>query len=308
MMTAVSPAAGLLPAHETHQIALRPNNRLIAHSDRLGWRDLYGSLAAEAPWSAPLRPVEHPCLVYCLHRSATIRRRIDGEGRAETALLGPGQFSIIPAQVGSRWEIRGHPHILLLYLRRAMVERIAQQDFNLDCGRVDLIPRLAAYDPLLEQLALAAIECMRSDDPARGASYADSLARMIATHLLARHSSHAGRPDARHGGIGRDRMQRVRDYIETSLEGDLGLDTLAAQAGVSVRYFARVFRRHFGEPPHRYVMKRRIERARRLLRSTDLPVVEIALTTGFSSQSHLTAAFRTSVGVGPARYRRDADC
>jgi AraC family transcriptional regulator len=306
-MTVSSPAAGLLPAHETHQIALRSNNRLIAHSDRLGWRDLYGSLAAEAPWSAPLQPVEHPCLVYCLHQSATIRRRIDGEGRAETAVLGPGRFSIIPAQVGSRWEIGGHPHILLLYLRRAMVERIAQEDFNLDCGRVDFIPRLAAYDPLLEQLALAAIDCMRSDDPACGAPYADSLARMIAAHLLAHHSAYAGRSDTRPGGgIGHGRMQRVRDYIEASLDNELDLDTLAAQAGISVRYFARVFRRHFGDPPHRYVLKRRIERARRLLRSTDLPVVEIALTTGFSSQSHLTAAFKKSVGVGPARYRRDA--
>lgn len=305
MMTVSSPVAGLLPAHETHQIALRPHNRLIAHSDQLGWRNLYGSLAAEAPWSAPLQAVEHPCLVYCLHQSATIWRKIDGEGRAQTAVLGPGQFSIIPARVGSHWEIRGHPHILLLYLRRAMIERIAQQDFNVDGGRIDFIPRLAAYDPLLEQLALAVIECMRSQDPVRGAPYADRLAQMIAAHLLARHCSHGGRPDPGAGHIGQNRLERVRDYIEASLDGELDLDTLADQAGVSVRYFTRLFRRHFGEPPHRYVLRRRIERAKRLLRTTDLPVAEIALTTGFSSQSHMTAAFKKFVGLGPARYRRD---
>ncbi|HEX4277414.1 MAG TPA: helix-turn-helix transcriptional regulator, partial [Bryobacteraceae bacterium] len=59
-----------------------------------------------------------------------------------------------------------------------------------------------------------------------------------------------------------------------------------------------------GQSPHQYVLTRRIERARELLRNTDLPVVDVALAAGFSSQSHLAHWFLRQVGISPAAYRR----
>lgn len=298
-----------LPIAETHRIAFKPGNRLIAHSEGRGWRNIYGSFASETPWTGILAPVAHHCLVYCVREKATIRRAIDGAARAETAVLGPRQLTIIPANVASRWEVDGRPDILLLYLRRSMMDRIVEEAFGADAAKAEIIPRLAAVDPLLEQLALGVLDALQGDGD-EGAFYADGLAWAIATRLVAHHMVRpGGRPPGRPmpGDVTEGRLRRVRDHVEASLGEDLTLDLLADEAGVSPDYLARAYRKHYGETLHRYVMRRRVERAKHLLRATDHPIVEIALAAGFSSQSHLSTLFRRLVGVSPARYRRGAD-
>jgi hypothetical protein len=86
----------VFPVGETHGIPKLAENRLVADSAELGWRNLYASLALERCWSATLRKLPHCALAYCLNGSATIIRRIEDE-RAETLGLGPRQFGIIPA-------------------------------------------------------------------------------------------------------------------------------------------------------------------------------------------------------------------
>ena len=100
------------------------------------------------------------------------------------------------------------------------------------------------------------------------------------------------------------KMRRVIDYIEENLDGDLSLEAMAAEVEISPLYLARAFKAAIGQSPHRYVLARRIERAKELLRNTDLPVVDVALSSGFSSQSHLSHWFLRYVGVSPAVYRR----
>jgi AraC family transcriptional regulator len=78
---------------------------------------------------------------------------------------------------------------------------------------------------------------------------------------------------------------------------------MASEVNVSPVYLVRAFKGAVGEAPHRYVLSRRIERAKELLRDAELSIVEIALATGFSSQSHLSSWFRRFVGVSPAVYR-----
>ncbi|HYW04038.1 MAG TPA: helix-turn-helix transcriptional regulator [Gammaproteobacteria bacterium] len=109
-------------------------------------------------------------------------------------------------------------------------------------------------------------------------------------------------PQAR---LARSRLNRLFDLIEARLGGgDLSLRTLAAEAGMHPHYLPRAFRRIVGQSPHQYVMTRRIERARRLLRDTDLTVAAIAAESGFSSQSHLCSHFKRATGVTPGEYRR----
>jgi AraC family transcriptional regulator len=260
---------------ETHGIALKPGNRLIVHSEGRGWHDVYGSLASEIPWAGLLPPVAHHCLVYCVGGTAIIRHAIDDVGRTETAVLGPRNLTVIPANVASRWEVEGHPDILLLYLRRSMMDRIVEEAFGADAAKAEIIPRLAVVDPLLEQLALAVLDCLQGDND-EGAFYADGLARAIAMRLVARHTVTPGRQlssrctprDATEA-----RLRRVRDYVEASLGEDLTLGLLADEAGVSQDYLARAFRNHYGETPHRYVIRRRVEWAKHLLRATDSSIV-----------------------------------
>jgi AraC family transcriptional regulator len=99
-------------------------------------------------------------------------------------------------------------------------------------------------------------------------------------------------------------MKRLVEFIEENLEGDLSLEAMAAEVLVSPLYLPRAFKAAVGQSPHQYVLGRRIERAKQLLRSTDSPVVDVALASGFSSQSHLANWFLRLVGVSPAAYRR----
>ena len=99
-------------------------------------------------------------------------------------------------------------------------------------------------------------------------------------------------------------MRRVIDYIEEHLDGNLSLEAMAAEVEISPVYLARAFKGAIGQSPHRYVLARRIDRAKDLLRNTDMPVVDVALSVGFSSQSHLSHWFQRYVGVSPAAYRQ----
>ncbi|MBV7546481.1 AraC family transcriptional regulator [Pseudomonas sp. PDM26] len=99
------------------------------------------------------------------------------------------------------------------------------------------------------------------------------------------------------------RLHTVLAFIREHLGQELSISTLAGQAGVSPAHFRRLFQRAMGMPPHRYVMNLRLEHARDLLMQTDLPILHVALECGFSSQSHLTAAFKVAHASTPAEYR-----
>jgi transcriptional regulator GlxA family with amidase domain len=98
-------------------------------------------------------------------------------------------------------------------------------------------------------------------------------------------------------------LLRARDLIDARYAEPLELEVLARAAHVSSRHFSRSFRRAFGETPHRYLLTRRIERARHLLRTTDMAVGEICLAVGFASVGSFTTTFRRHVGLTPTAYR-----
>jgi AraC-like DNA-binding protein len=110
-------------------------------------------------------------------------------------------------------------------------------------------------------------------------------------------------PDRARGGLPPGVLRRVRDYIETHLAENIGLETLAATADLSMFHFARAFKQSQGMTPHAYLLQRRIERAQELLTGTELPLSVIALATGFSDQSHLARQFRERVGMAPSAFR-----
>lgn len=99
-------------------------------------------------------------------------------------------------------------------------------------------------------------------------------------------------------------LLRARDLVDSRYEEPLDLEALARAAHVSPRHFSRSFRRTFGETPYQYLLSRRMERARHLLRTTDLQVAEICLSVGFTSVGSFTTTFARHVGVSPTTYRQ----
>jgi AraC-like DNA-binding protein len=99
-------------------------------------------------------------------------------------------------------------------------------------------------------------------------------------------------------------MLRARDAMDRAYADPLDIPTLARIAHVSPEHFIRTFRATFGETPHRYLQRRRVERAMFLLRTTDQTVTEICYQVGFASLGTFSRTFRGVVGVPPTRYRR----
>ncbi len=113
------------------------------------------------------------------------------------------------------------------------------------------------------------------------------------------------RPAARVGGLSGWQLRRVTDFMTEHAAEDLALEELAALVSLSAKHFARAFRQSTGVPPHRWLIERRIDRAKALLAEGDLNLAETALACGFADQSHFTAAFRKLVGMTPGSYRRE---
>jgi transcriptional regulator GlxA family with amidase domain len=100
------------------------------------------------------------------------------------------------------------------------------------------------------------------------------------------------------------RLLRARDAMDRAFAEPLDVGRLAAIAEVSAAHFSRTFRAAFGETPHRYLQRRRVERAMFLLRATDRSVTDVCFDVGFGSLGTFSRTFRAIVGVAPGAYRR----
>jgi len=139
-----------------------------------------------------------------------------------------------------------------------------------------------------------------------GNLFVESLRNLLAIHLLRHHRVVEQSIDFKETRLSLSQLNQVKEYIEENLSEELSIANLASVALMSEFHFARIFKATTGESPHRYVIQRRIERAKVLLSVTQLAIAEIAYRVGISNQSHFTAQFRKFVGTTPKQYRDSA--
>jgi AraC family transcriptional regulator len=136
-----------------------------------------------------------------------------------------------------------------------------------------------------------------------GNLYAESLRNLLAIHLLRNHTQATVQPAPEDSPLAGLKLKQLQDYIEDHLAEELAIATLAALIPMSQFHFARAFKAALGEPPHRYILNRRIERAKVLLTVPQLTIAEVAYQVGFANQSHFTAQFRKAIGLTPKQFR-----
>jgi AraC family transcriptional regulator len=106
------------------------------------------------------------------------------------------------------------------------------------------------------------------------------------------------------GGLAPWQAKRVAAYIEANINSNFRASDLAGIVHLSVGHFSHAFRRSFGETPHAYVTRQRMRRAQVIMRSSQIPLSQIALECGMSDQAHFTRVFRKVVGINPGVWRR----
>jgi AraC family transcriptional regulator len=158
---------------------------------------------------------------------------------------------------------------------------------------------LQLYDPLLVQIITTLAQ--KIDDGFADRILVESLGTVLCIRLAKRFVGELPLPTGK--GLSPERLLRVREYIEAHLDDDLSLTALADIACLSPYHFIRSFKQAIGVGPQRYVMRRRIERAKTLMRRTNRPLASIAFEVGFNDQSHLTSIFCRETGMTPGRFR-----
>jgi AraC-like DNA-binding protein len=162
--------------------------------------------------------------------------------------------------------------------------------------------QLGGRDPVMYGLAQTLASAMAT--PGEGsAMFCEHIALAFFAHIA---HAYGGQPIERlaHGGLDPWQLRRAYEFIEANLAADPSISEVAEQCGLSASYFSHAFKRDSGFSPHRWLMKRRVERAKQLLREPGLQLAEIAQMCGFADQSHFTRVFSRSENCAPARWRR----
>jgi AraC family transcriptional regulator len=224
-------------------------------------------------------------------------------GQEQTEPLPPGGITLIPAGAASRWRWRGASESTHILVEPRLLARVATEALDLNPDRVTLPPVADLFDPQI-QTAMLALDAELATGGAGGRLVAESLGNVLAVHLLRRFSVPSTTSSHPGGRMSRHKLRTVLDYIHEHLDAELSLDHLAAVARMSPYHFARLFKNSTGLPPHQYVIARRVDRAKGLLRDAErFALADIAAEVGFSSQSHFTRHFKRLVGVTPRRFR-----
>ena len=211
-----------------------------------------------------------------------------------------GSVCVIPAGHPFSASLEGPTENLVIYVDPSLVHRAAS-----DSGpqsRVEVVERTSPKDPVITSVAMALLGELESEGLG-GRLYAESLANVLAVHLLRHYTDADTAASSFSGGLSGKKLRQVQNLIAENYEGDLSLADLAGVAGMSTFHFAREFKRTTGTTPHQYLIKFRVERAKAMLSGSEMPLIEVSSRSGFSHQSHFTRLFRRFTGTTPQSYR-----
>ncbi|MEM6255998.1 MAG: AraC family transcriptional regulator [Cyanobacteria bacterium P01_D01_bin.156] len=222
------------------------------------------------------------------------------DGKTHTALYRRGDMLITPANTPLfvRWE--GDENCLQIQLPEAFLKQVAEETLGKNSDRMTLVPTFQSRQQQLESISTLLLAEVRQPN---GRLYLDSLANVLAVQLLRNYGTTSTQLPTYEGGLPTYQLNRVLDYIDAGLAGEIKLADLAGLLNMSPFHFGRMFKQSMGISPHQYVIQQRLERAKHLLKHSNQTIIEIAFECGFNSHSHLSKQFRKVIGVTPKTFR-----
>ncbi len=267
----------------------------------LGWEGVRVRRWRYTALDVPIPGLSDYLIVAYRQGTTLMNRRCTGDWRNEQ--VAPGSVSLLTHAAQSHWRWSEDIEVMHLYLSPAAMARVAADAFGRPIQDVELRDVLRTDDPILGGIA-ASLDREATEAAVGCRLYVDALRTQACVHILRRYANVVFREEARTGGLSRVQVRLLDQFVDEHLERPISLEELAGVVQLSAFHFARKFREALGCPPHAYVMRKRIDRAKAQLANRAIPLKAIAAACGFSDQSHMTRLFGRAMGMTPAEYRR----
>jgi AraC family transcriptional regulator len=190
---------------------------------------------------------------------------------------------------------------LIVHVTRGALEDIAHEHRSPPVERLDW--PLGHPDTIVYHLASTLRASL--EHPAHASKiFLDHILHALNCHLLSAYGGVRTASARFLGGLSRPQARRAKDFLESNLDGNITLRQVAKECGLSTSHFTRAFKETFRKPPYRWLLERRIDRARSLMLTSRLPLADIAIQCGFADQSALNRSFRRIYGISPGQWRR----
>jgi AraC family transcriptional regulator len=279
-----------------------PGKSVVASTSSAGWENVHGVILDGRvedffDYSSPF-----PIITFLL--KGVTRVEWKRGGRYSRFLAKPGDVVITPPGEANSVRTNLPNEAFTCLISSHLIQALAEQEWKPPSSHVEIVESFNKSDAELWNLGHRLAAQLRS--PVSGSRlYAETLSTQIAIQLLWTYSSLPRQGETQPERLADHRLRRAIDYIRDTLGDDVSLDALAEVAGLSPNYFLGAFKRATGRTPHRYVIEQRIAKACGLLHDPHRSISEVSLAVGFSSQSHLTEAFRRFMKTTPAAYRKE---
>jgi AraC family transcriptional regulator len=279
---------------------LFPNSSLLT-SYEAGWENIaLEHHLVRSVWETPnIQYAQHTIVIH-LNSKTNLERKL-GDRLHDYDML-TGDTALIPANVTHYAVNKEECEGLFLALDPQFVSQIAYE--TVDPDSIELVPTFIQSDPLIYNLGLALQSELKSDRFGCR-PYVDSLTTALAAHIVRKYSTRQLKLPHYSGGLSRYSLRQALNYINDNLHQDLKIANISELLGMSPYYFCRLFTQSMGISPHQYITQCRLERAKLLLKKTNLSIIEITAEVGFSSQSHFITLFKKQLGTTPLQYKKD---
>jgi AraC family transcriptional regulator len=281
--------------------ALLPQGaEVLGTSERLPWNGFLVEKYAMYPGERVLS-VSRWHVISALGGRPAVFEEVTPNGGVSAFTKPPGALTFIPVGLVPAVKLRSSSELMSCAVEDGVVQSVTMEER--EGGSVELLFQSGVRDRAAERIVSLLTMEMESGGPS-GRVYAESLVRALVCRYLALASS-GGRTSRSATGIMHPRLlKRLREWMEANLHHDVSLTALAAEAKYSSTQLLRTFRASTGLTPHQYLLELRIQRAQDLLRKRGARLIDVASECGFSSQAHLTNAFKARRGMTPGQYQR----
>lgn len=276
---------------------------ILCASDDLNWSGVSQRSYRYQGQDVEIPPMDCFMIVQYEDGFTPMERQFDG--RWTRTSCAAGHFSLLSNEADSHWHWTEGIVVSHVYLENRLLCRLASEMEGRPVEQVLLHDVLSGADPIVTQLA----HLLRQEAATGRAGcslYAEGLSMQLGVHLLRHYAACRFRVADGAGRLSPTQVRRLQDYVDSHLAETITLEDLAQAVGVGLCSLGRMLRATWGTTAHRYVVDRRVDRARRLLQMGDLPLKAIAAVTGFSDQAHMTRTLRARLGVTPGQLRASA--